>query len=195
MKHFIMSCATVVLVCACASTPQEPVSSGRWDEDAIKTVCETLINSALTSPNINQFINDYVQQNGGRNPTVIVGSFKNDTSEHINTDMISSKMETAIINTGRLEFVAGGDLREELRAERQDQQYNASEDSAAGLGKEEAAVFMLNGSVRSEVTRSGNTTRSFYVVTAVLTNIEDNKKVWQDESEIQRTATQAKNKF
>jgi hypothetical protein len=87
-------------------------------------------------------------------------------------------METVIFNSGRLDFVAPAGLRQELRAERLDQQRNASEETAARLGREIGADFMLTGSVRTIVDREGNRTVRTYFVTAELTNIETNARVW-----------------
>jgi hypothetical protein len=117
----------------------------------------------------------------------LVGSFRNDSDEHIDTSIISSTMEVAIFNSGRADFVAGGSTRNELRDERQDQQSNASEQSAKALANETGADFLLTGSVKTIVDRAGNTTTRTYYVNAELTNIETNTRLWMDQnSEIKK---------
>jgi uncharacterized protein (TIGR02722 family) len=179
--------AILVLAGACASSPQvSRVSadtqidlSGRWNDSDVRTVCETLISDALSSPRIDSYIRDFSGKNKGELPTVIVGRFRNTSSEHIDTSIISSIMRTAIINSGKLEFVEGGDTREELRAERQDQQGNASEASAAALANETGANFMLTGEVQAIVDKAGNTTVRTYFVKATMTNVETNRILWE----------------
>jgi hypothetical protein len=101
-------------------------------------------------------------------------------------------MRTTIINSGKLEFVEGGDVRDELRAEREDQQSNASESTAASLANETGAVFMLTGEVRSIIDRAGNTTVRTYYVTASLTEIETNRIIWEGQNNsIQKVIQQA----
>jgi hypothetical protein len=87
-------------------------------------------------------------------------------------------MESTIVNSGRLDFVAGGDTRDEIRGERQEQQTYASEDTASALGYETGAALLLTGSVKSIVDRAGNTTVRTYFVNAELTNIETNRRLW-----------------
>jgi curli biogenesis system outer membrane secretion channel CsgG len=63
-----------------------------------------------------------------------------------------------------MDFVAGGGNRAELRAERQDQQSNASEATASALANETGADFMLFGSVKTIVEKAGNqTVRTYFV--------------------------------
>jgi uncharacterized protein (TIGR02722 family) len=177
----------LMMAVSCASTPKvERVSadtqidvSGRWNDTDVRQVCETLINDALTSPRIDAFIKDYTAKHNGEHPTVIVGRFKNSSSEHIDTSIISRMMRTAIINSGKLEFVEGGDLREDLRAERKDQLSNASEETAAAIGNEQGADFMLQGTVNSTVDQAGKTTVRAYFVSASLTNLETNRILWE----------------
>jgi hypothetical protein len=105
-------------------------------------------------------------------------------------------MEIAIVNSGKLEFVAGGDTRQELREERFDQQANASETSASALGNETGANFLLTGSVKAIVDRAGNTSVRSYFVSAELTNIETNTRLWMGENnEIKKVVQQAKAKL
>jgi hypothetical protein len=84
----------------------------------------------------------------------------------------------AIFDSGKADFVAGGDTRTELRAERQEQQSNASEATAAALGNETGADFLLTGSVKTIVDRAGNTATRTYYVTAELSNIETSARLW-----------------
>ena len=142
---------------------------------------------------MDRVIQDYSSKNKGALPTVIVGAFRNTSSEHIDTSILSRLMQNAIINSGRLEFVAGGDTRAELRAERQDQQGNASDDTAAALANETGAIFKLNGEVKAMVDRAGNTSVRSYFVSATLTNIETNRIVWAgDNNDIKKVITQPK---
>jgi len=166
--------------------------SGRWNDTDARLVSESLINDALSSPRVAQFVREFQSANGGRRPAAVVGSFRNESSEHIDTSIIARAMERAIVNSGRLDFVAGGDTRQELRGERQQQQSHASEATAAALANETGATLLLTGSVNSIVDRAGNRTVRAYFVTAHLTNVETGARLWIGEnSEIRKDIRQS----
>jgi hypothetical protein len=174
---------------ACSSAPkvnridanQQVDLSGNWNDTDARTVSGFLIEQCVNDERVAAFIQKFSAENRGRLPTVIVGSFKNNTSEHIDTSIISKQMEIAIVKSGKLEFVAGGDTRNELRAERDDQQVNASESTASALGYEIGANFMLTGAIKAMEDREGNMTVRSYFVSAELTNIETNSRLWMEE--------------
>ncbi|MDR1216357.1 MAG: penicillin-binding protein activator LpoB [Treponema sp.] len=207
MKKLIILLAVAISVTAvsCSSGPTvnrvdagtQVDLSGKWNDTDVRTVCSSLINACLTSSNVNRLVSEFRASHDGANPTVIVGSFKNASSEHIDTSIISTMMQSVIINSGELDFVAGGDARNEIRAEREDQNSGyASDDSAAAIGNETGANFILQGSVKSIVDRAGNKSVRTYFVDASLTNLETNRIVWQDQnSEIKKEITQPKAKF
>ena len=170
--------------------------SGRWNDTDVRLVCESLINDCLDSPRVAQFIRDYTSRRNGALPACLVGTFKNESSEHIDTAIITTIMESTIVNSGRLDFVAGGDTRSEIRDERQDQQVHASEATASALGYETGAALLLTGAVRSIVDRAGNTTVRTYFVNAELTNIETNTRLWMGSyNEIKKVIQQPNARF
>jgi uncharacterized protein (TIGR02722 family) len=197
----LMAC---ILMTACSSTPKvtrieadtQTDLTGRWNDSDVRKVCESLIASAVNSERVDSFIKDFSARNKGALPTVIVGRFQNTSSEHIDTRLIANLMRTAIINNGKLEFVSSGRERDQIRAEREDQQDNASGRTAASLMNETGANFMLTGEVNSMEEKAGNITVRAYFVKATLTNIETNRIVWEDENnEIKKEVKQAKAKF
>lgn len=187
MKTMMAVAGCVVLFAACSSVPKvsrvdadtQIDLSGRWNDTDIRIVCDTLIKDALASDRVDRYIRDFSGKNGGENPAVIVGRFRNTSSEHIDTGIISGIMRTSILNSGKLDFVEGGEAREAIRAERQDQQSNASVESAAALAQETGANLMLTGEVNSTVDRAGKTTVRSYFVTATLTNVETSRILWE----------------
>jgi uncharacterized protein (TIGR02722 family) len=200
MKKILGIFGAFFLLFSCSSGPKvqrvdsstQSDLSGYWNDTDLKTVCQSLVDDCLNSPRVAQAISAM----GGKRPVVLVGSFKNESSEHIDTSIITSRMETTIFNSGKMDFVAGGGVRDELRAERQDQQANASEASAAALAKETGADFMLFGSVKTIVDRAGNKTVRTYYVYAEMTNVETNQRMWMGEnSEIKKMITRPKNKL
>jgi len=128
-RSFIVALAVALAVAglsACSSKPRVTRVdtgtaidlSGRWNDFDARQVSNSLINDSLNSPRMAQFIQQYSAQNNGRLPAALVGSFRNETSEHIDTSIIARSMEIAIFNSGKMDFVAGGDTRVEIRAER-----------------------------------------------------------------------------
>ncbi|MDR1838399.1 MAG: penicillin-binding protein activator LpoB [Treponema sp.] len=195
-KVFILMFAVFFMLCACSSTkvkrvdPERQIDlSGYWNDTDVRIVCDALIKDCINSQRVVQDL-----RTKGRTPIVIVGRFRNDSDEHINTDIISSTMEVTIFNTGRLDFVAGGDVREDIRAERMDQQSNASAATMTRLRNETGADYMLTGAVRTIVDREANQTVRTYYVTAELTSIETNQRLWMGQnSEIKKLITRPRN--
>ena len=201
MRKTGIALAVVALIFSgCASTRVTRIDSGsrtdlsgRWNDTDVRTVCAALIQSCLGSGSVDAFIRDFQRARGGRRPAVIIGGFVNASSEHIDTEIISQQMEIAIVNSGRLEIVASGDVRSALRTERQEQMNWASEETALSLANETGANLMLTGSVRSIVDRvDGKEVRSYFV-SAELTNIETGSRLWMDsdnsiKKEIRRAA-------
>ena len=166
------SCATTSV--SRIDAAQQTDISGYWNDTDVRLICNALIEDCITSPRIERFA-----QENKRLPVFIIGRFKNDSSEHIDTSIIVKKMQTAILNSGKAEFVADSTSREEVRAEREDQNMgNASEETAKALGNETGADFLLQGSVKSMVQKAGNTTVRTYHVSADLINIETIRIIW-----------------
>ena len=188
------ACRSMPKVSRVAASTQVDLS-GNWNDTDVRQVCDSLIRDCLNSDNVANFIRQFSAQHG-RQPTVIVGAFRNNSSEHIDTGIISKSMEIAIVNSGRLDFVAGGDTRTELRAERDDQQMNSSMATASALANETGANFMLTGSVNLIEDRAGNTSVRSYFVSAELTNIETNRRLWMGENnEIKKVITRPRAKL
>ena len=195
MKKLAGLFIVLVFFAACSSAPKvsrvnaatQTDLSGYWNDTDVKIVCESLINDCINSSRVAQAI----AAKSGRLPVVIVGSFRNESTEHIDTAIISSTMEVTIFNSGKLDFVAGGSTRVELREERQDQQINASESTASALANETGADFLLTGSVRTIVDRAANQTVRTYFVFAEMTDIETNARMWMAQnSEIKKVIVQ-----
>ena len=198
--HIFLAFISLMLAVSCDSMPQvsrvdsltQTDLSGYWNDTDIRIVCEALINDCLNSPRVAQAI----MEMGGKIPVVLVGTFRNESSEHIDTSLIADLMEAAIFNSGRMNFVAGGQTRETIRAERQDQQAYASEETAASLANEAGADFMLFGAVRTIIDRAGNQTARTYFVSAELTNVETNARIWMGQnSEIKKIVVRPKNRL
>jgi len=198
-KYFMVLSAVLLFLSSCASTSVKRVDaktqtdlSGYWNDTDVRIVCDALINNCLNSQSVDRAI----RAMGGKTPVVLVGKFKNESSEHIDTGIITSIMEEAILNSGKMKFVSGGSTRDALRAERQDQQSNASEATAAQLANETGANFMLFGTVKTIIDRADNKTVRTYWVTAEMTNVSTNELMWKNtNSDIKKIVTQAKNKL
>ena len=180
---FFLSIASVFVLASCATTSVGRVSSdtvtdltGFWNDTDVKIVCNDLIEKCLSSPKVKGF-----EEKNNRLPVIIVGTFKNDSTEHIDTSIITEKIADAIINSGIADFVADKREREELREEKiaQNKEDFTSEESAKAIDNETGADFMLKGSVKTMVEKAGNKTVRRYYVSAQLIDLETNKVLWK----------------
>lgn len=171
--------STALLLSACTTTvsrvpAQSQIDlSGMWNDVDSQKVAAALVEQSLTTP----WIEDFVAAEGHK-PAVIIGNIANKTSEHIPIKTLVADFERSFINSGRVSIVASPEEREGVRAEREDQQHYASEDSMKSWGKERGADFMLIGEINSITDMAKNKEVRFYQVDCYLVNLEDNTKVW-----------------
>lgn len=174
----LSSCTTVKVARVSSDTTVD--LSGYWNDTDVRLVCKDLINKCLSSPRVASF-----EAKNKRLPVIMVGKFKNDSTEHIDTSIITEKMSDAIINSGLADFVADRSEREELRQERKDQNLGGytSEESMKNMGNETGADFMLKGSVKTIVDKAGNKTVRTYFVYVQLINLETNVVMFKASNE------------
>ncbi|MBE6349827.1 MAG: penicillin-binding protein activator LpoB [Spirochaetaceae bacterium] len=189
---FCVICCALLASCASSGVKRLDTETqldlgGYWNETDVKLISETLVTECVNA----QAIKNYLLQHK-RQPTVILGKFRNLSDEHLDTSILAKKFEIALVNSGRVSFVASSSDRDLVRLERDDQQYNASEDTAKSLGNETGADFMLFGSVKTIVDQAKGKTLRSYIVNAELVDIETNQKVWVGEnSEIRKLITRS----
>lgn len=178
------ACFVLISLIGCASQRVDRIDartvtdlSGYWNDTDMRLVTESLIQSCVNSPAISNY-----EARNGRPPVVIVGSFRNDSDEHIDTSILTKRLESALINSGKVDFVASAGERGELRQERAEQQIWASEETASRLANETGADFILIGSVKTMVDSIDNKMTRSYMVYAELIDLESNRKLWTGEN-------------
>jgi uncharacterized protein (TIGR02722 family) len=156
--------------------------SGRWNDTDSRLVSEEMIQDAMNRP----WHDDFTSRRGGKNPVVIVGTVRNRSTEHINTQTFTKDLERSLINSGEADFVASRVERQEIREERKDQAVYASEETAKEHGRELGADYMLQGSINSIEDKEGGKKVVFYQVNLELIDLETNRKVWIGEKKIKK---------
>lgn len=155
--------------------------SGRWNDTDSRMVAEQMISTLLSK----SWIAEFVARNH-RKPTVIVGTVRNLSDEHIESAILTKDVERELVNSGKVNFVATKEERQEVRDERLDQQSNSSEESAKRLAAETGADFMLKGSIKTQSDRVDGKEVKFYQVDLELVNLENNIKIWMDGKKIKK---------
>ncbi|MBK7259781.1 MAG: penicillin-binding protein activator LpoB [Ignavibacteriae bacterium] len=171
--------------------PDEQIDlSGDWNDTDSRLVAEEMIKDVLARPWLGEFKGDKK-----RTPVVIVGTVRNRTSEHIATTAFIKNLERELINSGRVDFVANKEERQEVRDERTDQQEFSSAESLKKFQQETGADFMLRGDITSIIDAEGGQQVKYYQVNLELVNIETNRKAWIGEKKLKKLVSQSGSKF
>lgn len=183
--------AAVVGACATKVDRRDPGEqidiSGKWNDTDSQLVSKEMITDALSRP----WLNDFVRDNG-RQPVVIVGSVRNLSHEHINTRTFVADMERELTNSGKVQFVADKNDRNEVRDERADQAVNATAQSQNAARQELGADFMLQGQINTIQDLEDpkiyiyKDSLTYYQVDLTLVSLKDNRKVWLGQKKIKK---------
>ena len=103
----IVLCALAIVSCASTTkvsrvqtgTAQE--LSGQWNERDVDIVCRSLLGDMFQSGRYRQ----YASSLDGRLPLIRVGQFRNESDEHIETAIVTTRMQNEIFNSGLADFV------------------------------------------------------------------------------------------
>lgn len=167
--------------------PTETIDlSGRWNDTDSRLVSEEMIGDCLNHPWITLYTTEH-----GKPPVVIVGGIRNKSHEHIATGTFIKDIERAFINSGKVQVVAGASERLEVRAEREEQQDWASEETRKMLREETGADFMMIGSIDSIIDQEGKQKVVYYQVNLELIDLETNLKVWIGQKKIKKLIERA----
>jgi uncharacterized protein (TIGR02722 family) len=180
----------IAIICSCATGPKIQRMgvdtavdvSGRWNDTDSRIVAEEMIKDCLERP----WIDNFRAEHGQKMPAVIVGSVKNRSHEHINVQTFTKDLERALINSGRVRFVASKGEREEIRKERLDMAQHASDDTMKGPGQEYGADFMLIGTINTIRDEVKGTALMYYQINLELVSLENNVKSWIGEKQIKK---------
>jgi uncharacterized protein (TIGR02722 family) len=174
---FIASCSRQVTR---VSTDQTIDISGNWNNSDARMAADDLTSKILGA----NWIDTHTTNHHGKKPVVIVGFVQNKSHEHIDAETFLTDIESSFIQSQKVRLVQGGKKRDELRAEKEDQQSNASVSSMKKFGLENGADYILQGSINSIVDAHKRQKVVYYQVNLELTNIQTNEVIWIGEKKI-----------
>lgn len=167
--------------------PEQAIDlSGRWNDVDSRLVAEALISESFTPTSGHGWATRFMQQNGGESPTVLVGTIRNRSMEHVPVGTFVRDLERAYVNSGAVRVVASKGEREEIRDERLDQQRYASAGTRSALRAETGADFVLQGEIQSIEDRERGKSVVYYQVDLTLTDLESNARVWVGQHRIKK---------
>ncbi|MCF8227704.1 MAG: penicillin-binding protein activator LpoB [Bacteroidales bacterium] len=188
IRFSVLAALILTMLASCSNrkvtrvSPDQQIDlSGRWNDTDSKQAAETMISQALSERWLDNF-----RQKEGRKPVVIVGLVLNKSHEHISAETFIKDLERAFINSGMVRLVQAGEMREQLRAERADQQDFASPATMKKWGQELGADFMLQGTINSIVDSYKKEKVVYYQINLELSNLETNEIVWIGDKKIKK---------
>lgn len=188
-----LTCATlgVTALSGCGKTvvredPNTVIDlSGNWNDVDSQQVAEAMIAKSMLSPWADNFIAAHK-----KNPTVKVGRVVVRTDgDVINTEIFTNDLVRAFINSGKVDVVASNNDVDQTRAERTDQDKNASETTRKESFQEQGCDFLLTGSIGVQNDQEGGKQVKFYSIDLSLTDIQSQRKVWMDNKKIKKFVT------
>lgn len=165
--------------------------SGYWNDTDADQTSKTMISQMLGDP----WLSNFEATKNGTQPTVLVGQISNMSSEHISTSTFIDDIQRQLINSGKVQFVAGVDQRSAIRDERKDQDLNASASTQSAMGQETGANFMMQGTINTIIDAAGDTSVKYYQVDLRLINMKNNVIVWVGQQKIKKIVQKSGSRF
>jgi uncharacterized protein (TIGR02722 family) len=163
--------------------------TGKWNDTDSRLVAEEMIKDCLSKPWLHKYQSENTQ------PTVIVGKITNKSHEHISVETFVKDIEKALLNSGKVNFVASKQERKQIREEKSDMQDHSSAETAKSEGEELGADLMLIGTINTIVDQEGGKAVVFYQVDMELIEVESSQKKWIGDKKIKKYVQRSKTKF
>ena len=177
-----------VLVTGCGKTVQRVDQnsvldlSGNWNDVDSTQTAQAMIADSLSNPWADNF-----RAKKNKDPTVKVGRVTVRTNgDVVDTDIFTNDLVRAFINSGKVEVVASNSETEQTRAERADQDKNASEATRKESFQEQGSDFLLTGTIGVQDDQDGDKKVKFYSVDLTLTDVQSQRKVWIGNKKIKK---------
>ncbi len=187
--HFTLRLSLIAFILFSVSCAQRKVTridpseeidiSGSWNATDSRITAQELRDQILGEKWLSNHLSSKTKK-----PVVIVGMITNKSHEHIEAETFMNDLERSFVQTDKVGLVQSGKKREEMRAEKADQQTNASQSSIKKFGLEKGADYILQGSINSIVDAFKRKKTVTYLVNLELTNIETNEVVWIGDKKI-----------
>jgi penicillin-binding protein activator len=156
--------------------------SGNWNDVDSKQVAEAMIADSLSRPWADTF-----RDKNKKNPTVKVGRVVVRTDgDVINTEIFTNDLTREFINSGKVDVVAANSETDQTRAERADQDKNASETTRKESFQEQGADFLLTGTIGVQNDQEGSEQVKFYSVDLKLTDVQSQRQIWIGNKKIKK---------
>jgi uncharacterized protein (TIGR02722 family) len=190
LSRYAYAAVALATLAACSSQPKvtriEPNTaadlSGEWNSIDSKQVADEMIKDAMTLP----WVARYMQAHQGASPTVKMGNVVNKSTEHINTRTFIQDMANAFTRSGTIQVAMSAEDMNQVRAERNDQQSNASADTRAKQQAEVGSDFLLTGTIETINDREGGREVKYYQVDLKITNTQTGILAWTGQKKISK---------
>jgi len=189
IKRSLAAAGAVVVLSGCGGPLIEDREAGivntistDFNANDLKTTVETMVQSLLTFPAT-------VEITKNRRPVLLVTGLKNKTSQHLDTENITSSIRTQLIRSGKFRFIdrsSDDEAIKEIRTQLESGLVNQA--TAQSFGKQIGSEYILYGTITEMQTRSDRERDYYYKVTMNLKDLETGILEWSDEKEIRRTS-------
>lgn len=151
----------------------------------LQMIASKMVDDMLAFPPI-------IQITQARRPVMFVDRIKNKSQEHIDTESITDTIQNKLINSGKFRFVdmtSVGAVADQLAFQQQSGMVDKR--TAAPVGAQIGAEYMLNGNLSSIVKNAGGKSDVYYKFTLKLLNLKTGIVEWTSEKEIRKSAKRA----
>lgn len=165
-----------------------------WGSTDLQTFSKHMADSFLESPTLGYLNKPYKGED--QRIIAVMGGITNETMEHINRNMISERIQEALLQSGRFRFVAGDQGQAEIEKQIRFQQGSGRVDPAKAIafGKQYGAEVVMYGNLSSIEKTKGRSVESlgskkddvFYQFSMSALNIETGEIMWTNVEELRK---------
>ena len=169
-----------------------------WGSKDLQYFADYMSDKLLESPNLTYL--EAPGKDGDKRVIAAFGGIQNETREHINTDLISRRIQATLVNSGRIRFVARKEAagQDEIEDEIRFQQGGrVNREMARSFGQQRGADVVIYGAladIYKETGRSfesGGTKRKdlYYQFYLTAVRVDTAEILWVGEEDIRKTET------
>lgn len=123
-------------------------------------------------------------------PVILCLDIKKETDHHLDTEIIMSQIETAILRTGKVRFSSGKDRPELAKQYAYMASGNVDPKTQKAPGKQVGVDYILVGEIRNVRSRlNDGSTVNYYYLALRMTDMTTDLICWKDETETKKRTT------